>query len=104
MTQAAIDRAVKPAVATCVANLLAMDLETTTQIANMRQSVNDIVASLAKSSGCGGGKELQKLANKLLHEPTMELREGNLSHEDVQCVVGMIETQLIARCGCIEAI
>jgi len=61
MTQAAIDRAVKPAVATCVANLLAMDLETTTQIANMRQSVNDIVASLAKSSG-GGGKELQKLA------------------------------------------
>jgi len=103
MTQAAIDRAVKPAVATCVANLLAMDLETTTQIANIRQSVNDIVASLAKSSG-GGGKELQKLANKLLHEPTMELREGNLSHEDVQCVVGMIETQLIARCGCIEAI
>ena len=61
MTQAAIDRAVKPAAATCVANLLAMDLETTTQIANMRQSVNDIVASLAKSSG-GGGKELQKLA------------------------------------------
>ena len=103
MTQAAIDLAVKPAVATCVANLLAMDLETTTQIANMRQSVNDIVSSLAKSSG-GGGNELQKLANKLLHEPTMELREGNLSHEDVQCVVGMIETQLIARCGCIEAI
>ena len=57
MTQAAIDRAVKLAAATCVAN----DLETTTQIANIRQSVNDIVASLAKSSG-GGGKELQKLA------------------------------------------
>ena len=102
MIQAAIERAVKPAVTTCVANLVAMDLETTTQIANMRQSVNDIIASLAESSG-GGGKDLQKLANKLLHEPTMQLREGNLSHDDIQGVVRMIETQLIARCGDIEA-
>ena len=93
--QAAIERAVIPTVATCTARLSAMATDTTEQISQLRQSINDIVASLDNTNN-GKRNELQKRANKLLHEPTMQLREGSLSQDEIEEVVKSIKTRLLA--------
>lgn len=89
--KAAIERAIKPSVATSVSKLMAMESDTTSQIASMRQRVSDIVSSLDSST-----KKLNTMANRLLHEPTMRLREGKLSRTDVDEVVRRIEKQLFS--------
>ena len=86
-----------PTVATCTARLSAMETDTTEQISQLRQSINDIVASL-ESTNNAKRIELQKRANKLLHGPTMQLREGLLSQDDIKEVVMGITTQLLAEC------
>ena len=86
-------------------------METADQISQMRMRVNDIVASLivattneqqlvSISSDTNTtkkmGSELQKLANELLHVPTMRLREGrnSISDQEVDDIVLTIEKQL----------
>ena len=86
-----------PTVATCTARLSAMETDTTEQISQLRQSINDIVASL-ESTNNAKRNELQKRANKLLHGPTMQLREGLLSQDDIKEVVMGITTKLLAEC------
>ena len=70
---------------------MAMESDTTSQIASMRQRVSDIVSSLDSSNN-----KLHKMANRLLHEPTILLREGKLSQTDVDEVVRRIEKQLFS--------
>ena len=70
---------------------MAMESDTTSQIASMRQRVSDIVSSLDSSTN-----KLHKMANRLLHEPTMKCREGKLSQTDVDEVVRKIEKQLFS--------
>ncbi len=88
--QAAIEQAVDPTVTTCVSKLLAMETDTAARILDLRQRVNNVVASFDPDRRDG----IQKLANKLLHEPTIQLREGKLSDEDVNGVAQMIERKL----------
>ena len=90
--QAAIECAVEPYVASCVARLAAMETDTANQISQMRRRVKEIVSSL--SSYNNNHIQLQKMANKLLHAPTMQLREGVLSEEQIDDVVNRIEKQL----------
>ena len=93
VAEAAIEKAVKPYVVTCVAKLSAQESDIVTQISTLRQRVNDIVVSL------GDEQSLHKVANRLLHEPTMQIREGKLSQNDIEDLVRMIEEQLISICS-----
>mmetsp|Transcript_3463 Transcript_3463/g.7224 ORF Transcript_3463/g.7224 Transcript_3463/m.7224 type:complete len:563 (-) Transcript_3463:124-1812(-) len=100
--EAAIQRAVKPAVATCVARLAAMETDTAERISRLRRRVGDIVNSLEDERGSADTENknrirLKKMANRLLHEPTMQLREGRLSEGEIDDVVKRIEEQLIHR-------
>ena len=90
--QAAIEQAVNPTVAACVSKLLAMETDTATRILDLRQRVNNIVASFDHDRR----DDMQKLANRLLHGPTMQLREGKLSREDIDSVVQTIERRLLS--------
>lgn len=94
----------KPSVAACTAKLVAMETDTANEISRLRRRVHDIVASLASddddvdSDGGGShGIRLRKMANELLHAPTMRAREGRLSREEIEVVVNDIERQLVNR-------
>ena len=97
--QAAIEKAVKPSVATCIARLAAMESNTAEKISQLRRRVNDIVASLCcNNDKRSDNNNMQRTANKLLHVPTMQLREGTLlSQEGIEDVVKEIEMQLIEQ-------
>jgi hypothetical protein len=73
-----------------------MDTNAVENISQLRQRVNEVVAS-----HCRGGN-LQKMANKLLHTPTMQLRQGFLSRDDIEDVVMMIEKELVSQLGGID--
>jgi len=96
VAEAAIEKAVKPSVVECVAKLSAQESDKATQISTIRQRVNDIVVSL------GDEQSLHKVANRLLHEPTMQIREEKLTQDDVEDVVKRIEEQLIDICSGID--
>jgi len=106
VAEAAIEQAVQPTVAACVAKLVAMEADTSQRISQLRRRVNDIVVSLEENLvtfNVGDGSpqhkiQIQRMANKLLHAPTMQLREGRLSGaEDIDDVVKKIEEQLIMQ-------
>ena len=88
----------KESVATCVSRLAAMDTNAVERISYLRQRVTKVVASLGY---CSDGN-LQKMANKLLHTPTMQLREGVLTRDDIEDVVMTIEKELISQFNDIE--
>jgi len=97
--QAAIERAVNPTVATCVTKLAAMETDTAEQISQLRRRVDKIIASLANGLGDDmvtdkNHIQLRKMANKLLHEPTMRLREGGIDRGEIDDVVRGIEMKL----------
>lgn len=79
----------------CVAKLAAMEKDTTEQIVRLRRRVHEIVVKL---SNAGGSSDILLLsANKLLHRPTMQLREGNLLSEDeIDEIARMVEENLIS--------
>lgn len=87
-------------VAACVARLMAMETDTAEQISRLRRWVNEIVASLGHTGG--GYDRLQKEANKLFHAPTLQLREGSLSGEEIEAVAMTIEKKLISVSTSIE--
>lgn len=101
VAEAAVALAVKPAVASSVARLTAM--ETSDQISQLRQRVNGVVTSLLEDESTSqregekgnAKKSLQKLANELLHEPTMQLRGGQLPEKDLDAIVQCIQMQLV---------
>ena len=69
-----------------------MESDTTQQISQLRQRVNEIVTNDGGNADHG---QRQKMANKLLHAPTMELRRGEyLSQEDIDALVEEIKYQL----------
>ena len=99
ITQAAISQAVTPNVDMCVAKLAAMDTEMAAQISQLRHHVHDIEASLAEGGFRDNGhivmnarpRQLRKRANKMLHVPTMRLREGQLSCGEIDTLMNKIE-------------
>ena len=101
LSQAARERAVEVSVADCVARLAAMETDTAERISLLRRRVDDIVASLGHASG-GGDDRLRKAANKLLHGPTLRLREGTLSGDEIEDVVRTIERELLSGSSRIE--
>ena len=96
VAEAAIEKAVKPCVVACVAKLSAQEGDTATQITAMRQRIKDIVVTL------GDEKSLHKVANRLLHKPTMQIRERKLTQDDIEDLVRTIEKQLIDICSGID--
>ena len=90
VAQAAIEKAVQPSVESCVARLTAM--ETADDITQLRQRVNEIASSISQDSI--DGSSLTKMANELLHQPTILLREGKLSRREIDDVVRNIESEL----------
>ena len=96
--QAAIERAIEPSVQSCVAKLAAMEADTAHHIMQLRRQVEDLVASL-ETVASDDRIELRKMANKLLHAPTMQLREGALSGEEVAGVATRIERELLDHAG-----
>jgi hypothetical protein len=96
--QSAIEQAVKGSVVICVARLAAMDANAIEYISHLRQRVNEVVASLGQDRN----GNLQRTANKLLHTPTIQLRQGILSGSDIEDVVIMIEKELISQFSRIE--
>ena len=84
----------------CVAKLVAMEADTANHIMQLRRQVEDLVASL-ETVASNDRIELRKMANKLLHAPTMQLREGALSGEDVDGVATRIERELLDHAGAI---
>ena len=90
VAQAAIEKAVQPSVESCVARLTAM--ETADDITQLRQRVNEIASSLSQDSQ--NGSRLTKMANELLHQPTILLREGKLSRSEINDVINSIEVEL----------
>ncbi|KAL7533343.1 hypothetical protein ACHAWF_004458 [Thalassiosira exigua] len=89
--RAAIDRAVNPRVEDVVERLAAMEPDAAGRISTLRARVHDVVASL---DGDGDGLDLRATANRLLHAPTMRLREGTMSEEEVEREVERIEGEL----------
>lgn len=85
--QAAIQKAVDPSVKTCVSKLQAMESGTPSLIVILRERVNELAASFENP-------DVRKLANRLLHEPTMRLRAGELTSDDIDSVVSQIESRL----------
>lgn len=105
VTEAAIRLGVNPSIEKCVARLKA--LEASNQISLLRQRVDDIVFGLAKRGTHSADKsndkpknqpeislELKKLANEVLHAPTIQLREGEISEQEMEKLVQGIESQL----------
>ena len=90
VAQAAIEKAIQPAVESCVSKLTAM--RTADDITKLRQQVNEIAASISQDSR--DGSKIAKMANELLHQPTILLREGKLPSSELQSVVKSIEQEL----------
>ena len=88
--------------ADCVARLAAMETDTTERISLLRRRVDDIVASLDHAGGGGDDHRLRKAANKLLHGPMLQLREGTLSEDEIEDVARMIERELLSVSSRIE--
>ncbi|KAL3826774.1 LOW QUALITY PROTEIN: hypothetical protein ACHAXA_000600 [Cyclostephanos tholiformis] len=96
VAEAARERAVEVSVAACVARLAAMETDTVERISRLRQRVDDIVTSLGHAGG-GDDASLRKAANKLLHGPTVQLREGTLTGDDeIEDVFRTIEKELLS--------
>jgi len=119
-TEAVMERAIAPSIESCVARLAAMDNDTAKQISGMRQRVHNIVDQLteenvrANSMHCTSNNiksiqdgttatksssRLKMLANKLLHMPTVQLRQGKLSGDEMEEAVVGIEVQLREYCN-----
>ena len=90
-----------------------MDTNTSEQIFRLRQQINNIVDELVEQkmmqekngitlirddTATKNRVELEKLANKLLHTPTMQLRQGRLSENEMEDAVIRIERQLRDHC------
>jgi hypothetical protein len=86
----AVERAIRPSVESCVARLAAM--ETANDVTQLRERVNGIASSI--SQDMKDGSRLIKMANELLHQPTILLREGKLSRSEIEDVVRSIENEL----------
>eukprot|EP00986_Skeletonema_menzelii_P009385 scaffold4266_cov139-Skeletonema_menzelii.AAC.9 len=93
VAQAAIEKAIQPSVESCVARLTAM--ETADDITQLRQRVNEIASSIIQDSK--DGANIAKMANELLHQPTILLREGKLPRSEIESVVKSIENELRSR-------
>lgn len=91
VAKAAIELAIQPSVDTCLARLIAM--ETADDIAKFRKRVNEIAISLGQETKYTS--RLIKMANELLHDPTIRLREGRLN-VDIESVIKHIEDELTA--------
>ena len=85
-----------------------MDTNMSEQIFQLRQQINNIVNELVEQkitqekngstlirddTATKNRVELEKLANKLLHTPTMQLRQGRLSENEMEDAVIRIEWQ-----------
>lgn len=90
VARAAIERAIQPSVESCVARLTVM--ETAHDVTQLRQRVNEIAFSISQDSK--DASRLTKVANELLHQPTILLREGKLSSIEIEDVIKGIENEL----------
>lgn len=94
--EAVKERAIAPAISSCVARLEAMQNGSSAQISLLRQRIHNFVDEL--SSECaneGSSSQLKQLANRLLHEPTMRIRQQMLFEDEMEAIIAEIERQLL---------
>lgn len=84
--------AVNPSVDACVARLKAT--ESASQISILRHRITDIVQYLTMNDAENSRSELSKIANVLLHAPTMKLREGQMTDEEMESIMAAVESEL----------
>ena len=74
-----------------------MDGDAAGRIFRMRERVHsladELLADRALASAAGNGSQSKRLANKLLHAPTVRLRRGELSDGEVEDVVAGMEVR-----------
>ena len=70
-----------------------MDDDMSARIQRLRKRVLGTVDDLAKHEG-RNNLQLKQLANRLLHKPTMQIREGRLNSKEIESVAVGIERQL----------
>ncbi|KAL7553265.1 hypothetical protein ACHAWF_016520 [Thalassiosira exigua] len=90
---AVMKSAISPSVNWCTSRLAAMDDDMSARIQRLRKRVLGTVDDLAKHEG-RNNLQLKQLANRLLHKPTMQIREGRLNGKEIESVAVGIERQL----------
>ena len=97
---AVMDRAIKPCVSKCIKRLESFENGSSSQITNLRMQVYAIVDTLTEQhdNRSDVSIQLKKLANKLLHQPTMQLRQEKLSDIELEDIILQIELRLKEHC------
>ncbi|KAL7473826.1 hypothetical protein ACHAXS_014465 [Conticribra weissflogii] len=88
----AIELGIEPSVTSCIERLAAM--ETSEQISQLRWTANEIVNSVLVDEKSLSQRELQKIMNGLLHLPTMRVRKGSISDDELIDMIDEIEWKL----------
>ena len=102
-----MESAIEPTVKSCISKLAALEDGTSERIARLRERVHRFVVDLAEQKkGTNAitiqhtfdekeGHQLKQLANKLLHKPTMQIRQGSINTDEIEDSISRIENQLI---------
>ncbi len=69
-------------------------METSEQISQLRWTANEIVNSVLVDEKSLSQQELQKIMNGLLHLPTMRVRKGSISDDELIDMIDEIEWKL----------
>ena len=97
-----MDRAIKPSVSKCIKRLESFENGSSSQITSLRMQVYAMVDTLTEQHNARlddtRQKELKRLANKLLHQPTMRLRQEKLSDIELEDIILQIELRLKEQC------
>ena len=97
-----MDRAIKPSVTKCIKRLESFENGSSSQITSLRMQVYAMVDALTEQQDARMDdvrqRQLKRLANKLLHQPTMQLRQEKLSDKELEDIILQIELRLKEHC------
>ena len=97
-----MDRAIKPSVTKCIKRLESFENGSSSQITRLRMQVYAIVDALTEQQDARMDdirqRQLKKLANRLLHQPTMQLRQEKISDIELEDITLQIELRLKEQC------
>ena len=99
---AVMDRVIKPSVSECIKRLESFENGSSSQITSLRMQVYAKVDAMTEQHNNRSDdiqpKQLKRLANKLLHKPTMQLRREKLSDIELEDIIINIELKLKEQC------
>ena len=92
--KAAIEKAIRPNVESVTKKLSVLDSAVSNDVASIRRRVAKYGEEISSNDDAIVKAKLKKVANQLLHEPTMRLRIGSLPDNELDGVVASIENKL----------